>query len=387
MEEARRHTLRLIEPLTEEQLNRVYDPILSPLIWDLGHIANFEELWLVQRIGERDPLRGDLGELYDAIEQPRKVRGELPILKADEVRPYMEGVRERTLEVLDGIELDPQDPLLADGFVYEMLLAHEYQHNETMLQLLQMVESYEPVEVDRGPAAEAVSDGPEMVRVEGGSHEIGAPDVGFAYDNERPRHRVELEAFWIDRAPVTNVDYMTYLDETGAEPPMYWERDGEGGWVRSAMGRTEGVDPRLPVIHVSWEEADAFARWAGKRLPTETEWEAAAQGANRDRANLDQLSFGPAPAGAYGDAASDCGAVQMLGDVWEWTSSDFTAHPGFQAFPYPEYSEVFFGDEHKVLRGGAWATRRDVIRTSFRNWDLPIRRQIFSGIRCAKDDV
>jgi gamma-glutamyl hercynylcysteine S-oxide synthase len=376
----------LIEPLTDEQLNRVYDPILSPLIWDLGHIANFEELWLVQRIGGREPLRGDLGELYDAIEQPRKIRGELPILRADEVRPYMGQVRERTLEVLGEIELDPGDGLLADGFVYEMLLAHEHQHNETMLQLLQMVESYEPVEVDGRPAAEAVADGPEMVKVEGGPHDIGAPDVGFAYDNERPRHTVELEPFWIDRTPVSNGDYLAFMDETDADPPMYWERDGEGGWVRTAMGRTEAVDPSLPVIHVSWHEADDFARWAGKRLPSEAEWEAAARGASRERANLDQLAFGCAPAGAYADAHSDWGAAQMLGDVWEWTSSDFTAYPGFEAFPYPEYSEVFFGDAHKVLRGGAWATRRDVIRTSFRNWDLPKRRQIFSGIRCARDD-
>ena len=180
---------------------------------------------------------------------------------------------------------------------------------------------------------------------------------------------------------------MTYLEETGSEPPMYWERDGEAGWVRTAMGRTQEVDSRLPVVHVSWDEADAFARWAEKRLPTETEWEAAAKGASRERANLDEFSFSPATAGAYADAASDCGAVQMLGDVWEWTSSDFTAYPGFEAFPYPEYSEVFFGDEHKVLRGGAWATRRNVIRTSFRNWDLPIRRQIFAGIRCARNDV
>src|SRR5262245_44571147 len=278
--------MRLIEPLTDEQLNRVYDPILSPLIWDLGHIANFEELWLVRRIGGREPLRGDLGELYDAIEQPRKIRGELPILRADEVRPYMEGVRERTLEVLGGIELDPDDPLLADGFVYEMLLAHEHQHNETMLQLLQMVESYEPVEVDGRPAAEPVTEGPEMVKVDGGSFEIGAVDRGFAYDNERPRHGVELDGFWIDRTPVTNAEYVRFMEETGAEPPRYWQRDGDG-WVRSAMGQTTEVDPRLPVIHVSWHEADAFARWAGKRLPTEAEWEAAAVGARDERANLD----------------------------------------------------------------------------------------------------
>jgi gamma-glutamyl hercynylcysteine S-oxide synthase len=387
LEEARSRTLMLIEPLTDEQLNRVYDPILSPLIWDLGHIANFEELWLVRRIGRRDPLRGDLGELYDAIEQPRKIRGQLPILRADEVRPYMRQVRERTLEVLDQIELDPADGLLADGFVYEMLLAHEHQHNETMLQLLQMVESYEPAQVDRSVAEEPVADGPEMVRVEGGPHEIGAPDVGFAYDNERPRHQLELEPFSIDRTPVTNAAYIQFLAETGADPPMYWERDGEGGWLRTVMGRTDPIDPRLPVIHVSFDEAEAFARWAGKRLPTEPEWEAAARGSRPDRANLDQLAFGCAPAGAYSDAPSACNAVQMLGDVWEWTSSDFTAYRGFEAFPYPEYSEVFFGDTYKVLRGGAWATRRDVIRTSFRNWDLPERRQIFSGIRCAKDDV
>jgi iron(II)-dependent oxidoreductase len=363
----------------------VYSPILSPLIWDLGHMANFEEEWLVQRIGGRDPLRGDLGDFYDAIEQPRKIRGELPILGAAEVRPYMEQVRERTLEVLGEIELDPGDRLLADGFVYEMLLAHEHQHNETMLQLLQMVESYEPVETDPGPAAEPVSDGPEMVAVEGGAHLIGAEATGFAYDNERPRHEVELKPLEIDRTPVSNAAYAAYLDETGAEPPMYWERDGEGGWVRTAMGRTDPVDPRLPVIHVSWDQADAFAAWAGKRLPTEREWEAAAARADRERANLDQLAFGCAPAGAYGDSAAACGAVQMLGDVWEWTSSDFTAYPGFTAFPYAEYSEVFFGDTYKVLRGGAWATRRDVIRLSFRNWDHAERRQIFSGFRCARD--
>jgi gamma-glutamyl hercynylcysteine S-oxide synthase len=383
--EARAHTLKLIQPLSDEQLNRVYSPILSPLIWDLGHIANFEEHWLVRNIGGREPLRGDLGELYDAIEQPRRIRGELPILKADEVRPYMEGVRERTLEVLDEIELDPADRLLADGFVYEMLLAHEHQHNETMLQLLQMVESYEPVEVDSGPAAEPTADGPEMVEVHGGSYEIGAGPVGFAYDNERPRHSLELPGFALDRTPVTNAAYIEFIEDTGANPPMYWEPDGEGAWVRTAMGRTEPVDPALPVIHVSWDEADAYARWAGKRLPTEMEWEVAAAGGSPDRANLDELSFGCAPAGAYADAASDSGAVQMLGEVWEWTSSDFTPYPGFEAFPYPEYSEVFFGDTYKVLRGGAWATRRNVIRTSFRNWDHAERRQIFAGIRCAKD--
>jgi iron(II)-dependent oxidoreductase len=386
LSEARERTLLLLEPLDDEQLNRVYSPILSPLAWDLGHIANFEELWLVQTIGGHEPLYGDLGRFYDAIENPRKMRGELPILRDAELRSYLEEVRERTLEVLDEVDLDdPDELLLRDGFAYEMLIAHEYQHNETMLQLIQMVERYEPTRIDPDPSAEPVEEGPEMVLVEAGEYEIGAGEPGFAYDNERPRHPVELRPFWIDRAPVANGSYAEFVDETGAEPPMYWERDGEGGWVRSAMGRSEPLAPEQPVVHVSWHEADAFARWSGKRLPTEEEWEAASAGADCERANLDQLAFGTAPAGAYADGASDCGAVQMLGDVWEWTASEFRAYPGFEAFPYPEYSQVFFGDQYKVLRGGAWATRTNVIRPSFRNWDLPERRQIFAGLRCAKD--
>ena len=379
-------TLRLVEPLADEQLNTVYSPILSPLAWDLGHIANFEELWLVQRVGGREPMRGELGRLYDAIENPRRIRNELPILRGEGLRSYMAQVRGRALEVLDTAELeDTDDSLLADGFVYEMLLAHEHQHNETMLQLLQMVDGYEPVIVDGSVAAEPVSDGPEMVRVPAGDYEIGADAGGFAYDNERPRHIVELAAFEIDRTPVTNGAFAEFVADTGVEPPMYWERDGERDWVRTVFGRREPLDPALPVVHVDFDQADAFARWAGKRLPTELEWEAASAGADPGRANLDLLGFRCAPAGAYADGASERGVAQMLGDVWEWTSSEFEAYPGFTAFPYPEYSEVFFGDGYRVLRGGSWATRRNVIRRSFRNWDLPQRSQIFSGVRCVRD--
>jgi gamma-glutamyl hercynylcysteine S-oxide synthase len=331
-------------------------------------------------------MRGELGQLYDAIENPRRTRGELPILRGDELRRYAQEVRSRTLEVLDEIELEEaDDPLLRGGFVYELIIAHEHQHNETMLQLIQMIDGYEPVARDPRPASEPVSEGPEMVRVEGQA-EIGADAGGFAYDNERSRHTVELEPFWIDRAPVSNGDFATFLAEEGGEPPMYWERDGAGAWVRTVFGRTKELDSRLPVVHIDCAQAEAFARWAGKRLPTELEWEAAAAGADPERANLDQLAFGCAPAGASADAPATSGAVQMLGDVWEWTSSEFTAYPGFEAFPYPEYSEVFFDSGYRVLRGGAWATRRNVIRTSFRNWDLAERRQIFSGIRCARDD-
>ena len=385
MEEARARTLQLVAPLSDAELNRVYSPILSPLAWDLGHIANFEELWLVQTVGHLEPLDGELGRFYDAIENPRSTRGELPILRGEQLRAYLDDVRERTLQVLGEMDLESaDDPLLADGFVYELILAHEHQHNETMLQLLQMVERYEPIE-ERSQASDPLDDGPEMVLVEGGEVEIGAGAHGFAYDNERPRHAVELAPFWIDRTSVTNRSYADYVKDTGGEPPMYWEPDGAGWWVRTAMGRRTSLDPDAPVVHVSWHEADGFARWAGKRLPTELEWEAASAGADRERANLDHLAFDTLGAGVHADAPTDCGALQMLGDVWEWTSSDFTAYPEFRAFPYREYSEVFFGDTYKVLRGGAWATRRNVIRPSFRNWDLPERRQIFAGVRCAND--
>jgi iron(II)-dependent oxidoreductase len=193
------------------------------------------------------------------------------------------------------------------------------------------------------------------IRIDGGSYEIGAPSRGFAYDNERPRHTVELAPFEIDRTPVDNATYLQFMEETGAERPLYWERDGGGGWVLTNMGGRDPIDPAHPVLHVSWHEADALARWAGKRLPTEYEWEAASP------------------------------RLERAGQAWEWTSSDFLAYPGFEAFPYPDYSQVFFGDTYKVLRGGAWATRRNVMRPSFRNWDLPERRQIFSGIRLAAD--
>jgi iron(II)-dependent oxidoreductase len=356
LSEARQRTLALIEPLGDEQLNRVYSPILSPLAWDLGHIANFEELWLVQTIGEREPLHGELGRFYDAIENPRNSRGELPILRDAELRAYMADVRVRTLEVLETVEIGPGagSRLLREGFVYEMLLAHELQHHETMLQLLQLVDGYEPVRDEFSMPAADFPVRPESIRIEAGEREIGAGPRGFAYDNERPRHRVELPAFEIDRTPATNAAYVEFVEATGTEPPQYWERDGEG-WVSTVRGGRDPIDPGQPVVHVSWDQAEAFAHWAGKRLPSEYEWEAASP------------------------------SLEGVGFVWEWTRSDFLAYPGFEAFPYAEYSEVFFGDGYRVLRGGSWATHADVARPSFRNWDLPQRRQIFTGIRCARD--
>jgi iron(II)-dependent oxidoreductase len=380
MAETRERTMLLVEQLDDEALNTVYSPILSPLAWDLGHIASFEELWLVQTVGGREPLRGELGHLYDAIEQPRAGRGGLPILRGDELRAYMREVRSRALDVLDRVDLEGGEPLLRDGFVYELLIAHEQQHNETMLQLLEAVPGYEPP-LPPPPAPDPVPGGPEMIAIAGGSYPIGAGGDGFAYDNERPRHEVEVAPFRIDRLPVGNADFAAYVAATGAEPPLHWERDGAGGWVEARFGRRAALDPAAAVVHVDHRQAEAFAAWAGKRLPTEAEWEVAAAGSDAGGANLDHAAFGTRPPAG----ASDHGAIAMLGDAWEWTCSRFDGYPGFEPFPYREYSEEFFGRGYPVLRGGSWATRRNVIRISFRNWDLPERRQIFSGIRCARD--
>jgi iron(II)-dependent oxidoreductase len=258
-----------------------------------------------------------------------------------------------------------------------------------------------------------------MVSFAGGRVAIGTDDRAAAYDNERPQHEIELRPFLIDRTAVTNGQYLDFISdggydrqelwsdagrrwvtETGAVAPKHWFRDGDS-WFHRIMDVTRAVDATRPVCHVCYHEAEACAKWAGKRLPTEFEWEAAASwdpSSRRARgfpwgdsaptsklANIDQLAFDIAPVDTYESNVSPVGCYGMIGDVWEWTSSDLSGYPGFQSFPYKEYSEEFFGPEYKVLRGGSWATRPGAIRNTFRNWDYPIRRQIFSGFRCARD--
>jgi iron(II)-dependent oxidoreductase len=413
--ETRARTLALVAPVSERDMDRVHNPLMSPLDWDLGHIAAFEDLWLCQRAAGLRPLRADLAEVYDATETPRDSRGDLPYLRVADARSFMDEVRERVLDVLESADLsDHGDELNGRGFVWDMLIAHEQQHNETMLQTLRLAEPgvYSPPRAIELPATG--SPGDETLEVPAGPFLMGAASDGFAYDNERPRHEVELPAFEIDRVPVTNDAYMGFVEdggyhrrewwsdegwawrqETMAEGPLYWTADRR----ERRFDRLVELDPDLPVVHVSWYEADAYAHSRGKRLPTEAEWEKAAAWApgareprpfpwgdgpaSIDHANLDQLAFGPASAGAYPGGASGYGVLGMIGDAWEWTASDFRAYPGFEAFPYREYSEIFFGAEYKVLRGGSWATRPGVIRNTFRNWDYPERRQIFSGFRCA----
>jgi iron(II)-dependent oxidoreductase len=218
---------------------------------------------------------------------------------------------------------------------------------------------------------------------------------------------VDVPAFRIDTTPVTNAAYAEFIAAGGYDDPQHWTDAGwawrteaalehpqfwsrsRGLWSRLRFGRVEPLPPREPVQHVCWYEADAFARWRGARLPTEAEWEKAASGAAGDRGLFRPgRRFGPDEVGAHPEEASSWGALDVLGGVWEWTASDFAAYPGFRSFPYREYSEVFFepgATEYKVLRGGSWAAHPSTVSLTFRNWDLPIRRQIFAGFRCATD--
>ena len=418
--EARRRTLWLVAPLSDEDLHRQHDPLMSPILWDLGHIAAFEDLWLTRNLTGRIEF-SEMPGLYNPFEHPRRVRGTLALPGLGEARETMDEIRTRALARLETADFRNGPRLVLDGYAYRMVLQHEYQHDETILQTLQLKRGspYRPVERRPLPAPTDTHRPGEMVFFPGGSVELGTNDRSAAYDNERPRHRVNIEPFWIDVTPVTNGQFLEFVEaggyrrrelwsdegwhwlaEADVVAPKHWEKTLEG-WTTRTMDLIRPLDRARPVCHVCYHEAEAYAKFAGKRLPTEAEWETAASwdpstGVGRlypwgdepwsaELANLDQTAFDTAPVGAYARNVSPIGCYGMIGDVWEWTSSDFGGYPGFEPFPYAEYSKAFFGSEYKVLRGGSWATRPGAVRATFRNWDYPIRRQIFSGFRCARD--
>ncbi|WP_432140715.1 ergothioneine biosynthesis protein EgtB [Streptomyces sp. bgisy084] len=415
---AARDRTRLLTTCVEHpDLVAQHSPLMSPLVWDLAHIGNQEEQWLLRTVGGRDALRPDIDSVYDAFEHPRSERPSLPLLAPDEAHGYVAEVRGRVLDILESAPLHG-GPLLDAGFAFGMIAQHEQQHDETMLITHQL---------RTGPAVLTAPEPPPApddllpaeVLVPGGPFTMGTSTEPWALDNERPAHRRLVPAFLIDTTPVSNGAYQRFIEAGGygerrwwaeagwamvrehkLRAPLFWKRDG-GQWLRRRFGVTEPVPPDEPVLHVSWYEADAYARWAGRRLPTEAEWEKAARhdpATGRSRrypwgdedptpahANLGQRHLRPAPVGSYPDGQSPLGVRQLIGDVWEWTASDFLPYPGFAAFPYREYSEVFFGDGHKVLRGGSFGVDPVACRGTFRNWDLPVRRQIFAGFRTARD--
>jgi iron(II)-dependent oxidoreductase len=413
---ARAGTEALLAPLQDAELAAEVAAGRPALVWELARIAEFEELWLLRSLGDEAPIPDLHDDVYDALGAGRVNGSRLPILRPPAVRAYAADVRERVLDRLERIDLDGESPLLRGGFVFGLVVQNELQRQEAMLETLQL-RTGGGYPLTGGTAPDRASPGPAELLVEGNAFVLGAVDEPWAYDNELIPHEVEVRPFRIDRTPVTNADFAQLVEDKGygsrklwhedgwawreregVTAPLYWEK-GRDGWERTRFGRREPLPLDEPVQHVSWYEADAFARWVGKRLPTEIEWERAAAWDERTgkarypwgrewvgyEANLGRRRFSPASSGSYEGGASPTGCLQMEGDVWEWTSSWFQPYPGFVAFPSAEYSEVFYGEQYRVLRGGSWATDPLVARATFRNWSLPGRRDLFAGFRCARD--
>ncbi len=415
---ARQRTLRLVD-FDDVELRRQHDPLMSPLVWDLAHIGQQEEFWLLRSGREDRPglLPADVEGLYDAFVHSRASRVDLPLLSPAAARAYCSTVRSAALDTLDALPEHPDSDRAAE-FAFGMVVGHEHQHNETMLQALNLrvgaplLRGSDALPIGRRELAGT------SVLVAGGPfiQGVDTADEPFSLDNERPAHVVDVATFRIGRVPVTNGEWRDFVDDggyrearwwsargwehrerAGLSAPQFWNADG----TRSRFGHVEDVPPGEPVQHVTYFEAEAYAAWAGARLPTETEWEKACAWDPRrnirrrypwgddapsgDVANFGGAALRPAPVGAYPAGASAYGAEQMLGDVWEWTSSPLRPWPGFAPMIYQRYSEPFFFGDYRVLRGGSWGVDASVLRPSFRNWDHPHRRQIFAGVRLAWD--
>lgn len=422
MAEARAATLALFDVAREEDLRESPGFGFRPIIWHLAHIGVFEAYWLLQKL-KNEPAPDERYErIFDPIRTPREESKNLPTRR--EMEGYLARVRERVLHHLERTEFDESLPLLKDGYVFRLVLEHEQQHQETLCYLLHLLDAGKkerPAQIESGLETSALpaSLTSEMVRVDGGSFVMGATGEAFAYDNERPAHEVYVPAFKLDRYLTTREEYAEFITEGGYERREFWsdegwaarEREGwkfplywaqlSGGWGVKTMFKEGSWSPRHPVTGVSWYEAEAYARFRGKRLPTEAEWEKAASwdGARNHKGrfawgdaepssilcNFDNRFWGTTPVGSFPAGASASGCLDMTGNLWEWTADKFEGYPNFRAFPYPEYSEVWFDGDHRVLKGGSWATRSSVLRISFRNFFRRHFRIAFAGIRCATD--
>ncbi len=424
--DARRRTLDLVADLDGEQLLGPRLATLNPPLWELGHVAWFQEKWVLRHAGGAPPLRADGDALYDSAAVPHDTRWDLPLPSLAGTIAYLDAVRDGVLERL---EHDGADPALA--YFVQLSVFHEDMHGEAFTYTRQTLGYPAPrltaPAVPSGGSPAAGADGPLAGDVElpGGTLRLGARpgEDPFVFDNEKWAHPVELAPFAIARAPVTQEEFAAFVadggyrrrelwsdagwrwrEAAGAEGPLYWRREASG-WLRRDFDRWVPLEPHRPMLHVAWHEAEAWCRWAGRRLPSEAEWEAAAAaavagGGTLDaakrrypwgdeppaprRANLDGLALGCADVAALAAGDTPAGCRQLLGNVWEWTASDFLPYPGFAADPYKEYSQPWFAT-HKTLRGGAWPTRARLLRNTWRNFYTPDRRDVWSGFRTCRD--
>jgi iron(II)-dependent oxidoreductase len=429
MAETRAETLRLFDLCEERDLHLSPGFGYRPLLWHLAHIGVFESYWLLQKLRGLPAPDARYERIFDPIKTPREESKELPPRR--EMESYLRRVREGALASLDGFDFNSADPLKRGGYLFHLVLEHERQHLETLMYLFQLLDPSKKTRPaataephtrseKRGGVAQTTTAAGEMVSVPAGAFLMGASRNSFAYDNEHPAREVFVPAFRLARLPVTNAEYARFVEEGGYERrefwdeegrawrekenwtrPLYWRREAKGGWVERRMFAEVALEANHPVTGVSWFEAEAYARFAGRRLPTEAEWEKAASwdaasAAKRrfawgdsepdaSRCNFGGRHWGTTPVGAFPAGASPAGCLDMTGNVWEWTATVFDGFPGFEPFPYPEYSEVWFDGDHRILKGGSWATHPSVLRTSFRNFFRRHFRIAFAGIRLAED--
>jgi len=410
LRDARQRTQALTRDLEGRQLFGPKRSIVNPVLWELGHAAWFQERWCL-RLRSDESLSASLIEgsdaLYDSAKVAHDARWDLPLPGLNETLEYQDRVLERVLARLDR---EPDDPWFA--YFVQLAIFHEDMHAEAFHYTRQTLGYTDPLGNQAPPAAGTGGEARGDSEVAGGTYLIGASrSSGFHFDNEKWAHPVEIAPFRIARTPVTNREFLEFVREGGyrrrewwssegwerkgeANAPRYWtERDKQ--WLERRFSAWVPLEPDLPVMHVDWHEANAYCRYAGRRLPSEAEWEIAASldgaGGKRrypwgnssdgERANLS--GSGRVAVDRFASGESPAGCRQMIGNVWEWTASTFAPYPGFVADPYREYSEPWFGT-HKVLRGGSFTTPSRLIANSWRNFYVPSRGDIFAGFRtCA----
>jgi iron(II)-dependent oxidoreductase len=413
--DARVRTLSLVADLRDDQLMGPRLPIVNPLRWEIGHVAWFQELWALRTAHAEAPLRDDGDRLYDSSAIPNRVRWDLPLPSRAETIRYLEEVRDRVLA-----KLAARPATDSERYYLFLSLFHEDMHDEAFAYTRQTLE-YPPPSSAGAPPASAKIGGPLPgdAEIPGCTVPFGSTNDSeeFIFDNEKYAHLREVKPFAMARAPVTQSEFAAFADDRGygrdelwsdagaawrravdAHHPIYWRREAPGRWLRRAFDDWVTLEPHRPVLHVNWYEAEAYCRWAGRRLPTELEWEAAATMAGgkkrrypwgdgapaEHQAHLDMRGMGCADVADYPAGDNIFGVRQLIGNIWEWTADDFLPFPGFSPDPYKDYSEPWFGD-HKVLRGGCWVTRSRLIRSAYRNFYKPDRRDVWAGFRtCAR---